>query len=152
MVAIAVVLTAACSGPRLPAPNTALAVYDGHNRAVQVTVSSVAPPTAVILVSNTGARYQAPGLSMLSQPHVLYNPPPSIGFGLGGIGFSGCCGFGSGIGADVPVGRPTPAEVSDQYIVSALIAVPSDYAVNWTSYHVEIASAVQTMSISAPPT
>ena len=113
---------AACAGPKLPAPNSADVRYDGRDRAVQVMVSSLQPPTAAALVANDGTRYPAAGISLVSGPHVLYNPPPSIGLGIGGFGVSGCCsGFGSGIGIGVPVGGPTIAEVSDQYVASALI-------------------------------
>ncbi len=142
---------AACAGPRLPAPNSADARYDGHDRAVQVMVSGLRPPTATALVANDGTRYPAPGISLVSGPHVLYNPPPSVGLGIGGFGFSGCCsGFGSGIGIGVPVGKPTLAEVSDQYVASALIPVPADYATNWTNYHLEVSLGEQVMSLPAP--
>ena len=62
------------------------------------------------------------GFSVINGPHVLYNSPPSIGFGIGGFGFTGCCSaIGSGVGFGVPLGGPTVAEVSDQYVTSALI-------------------------------
>jgi hypothetical protein len=113
-------------------------------------VSSLQPPTAVALVANHGAHYPAAGISLVSGPHVLYNPPPSIGFGIGGFGFSGCCsGFGSGVGLGVPVGSPTVAEVSDQYVASALIPVPPDYATNWNNYHLEVSVGEQLMSLAA---
>src|ERR1700760_3436422 len=80
----AMLALAACSGPRLPSPNSAQAVYDGEARAVYVTVSSVAPPTGAALVSPSGTRYPAAGLSMLSSPHVAYNPPPLSDSGLSG--------------------------------------------------------------------
>jgi hypothetical protein len=143
---------AACAGPKLPAPNSADVRYDGRDRAVQVMVSSLQPPTAAALVANDGTRYPAAGISLVSGPHVLYNPPPSIGLGIGGFGVSGCCsGFGSGIGIGVPVGGPTIAEVSDQYVTSALIPVPPDYASNWSGYHVEVLAGAQPMSLAAPP-
>ena len=101
-----VALLAACAGPRLPPPNSAQAQYDGQQQAVQVMVSSLQPPSAVALVSADGHRYPASGIALLSGPHVLYNPPPSISLGIGGFGFSGCCsGFGSGLGVGVPVGQ-----------------------------------------------
>ena len=43
----------------------------------------------------------------------------------------------------------TPAEVSDQYVASALIPVPPDYASNW-SYHVEVSAGAQSMNLAAP--
>ena len=97
-----VALLAACSGPKLPPPNSAQAQYDGRQQAVQVMVSSLQPPSAVALVSADGHRYPASGIALLSGPHVLYNPPPSISLGIGGFGFSGCCSaFGSGLGFGV---------------------------------------------------
>src|ERR1700760_1489442 len=135
---------AACAGPKLPAPNSADARYDGRDRAVQVMVSNLQPPPAAGLVANDGTRYPAAGLSLVSGPHVLYNPPPSIGVGIGGFGVSGCCsGFGSGIGIGVPVGGPTVAAVSDQYVASALIPVPADYVTNWNNYHLEVSVGEQ---------
>ena len=74
---------AACAGPKLPAPNSADARYDGRDRAVQVMVSNLQPPTAAALVANDGTRYPTTGISLVSGPHVLYNAPPSIGFGIG---------------------------------------------------------------------
>src|ERR1700760_4804411 len=76
---------AACAGPKLPAPNSADVRYDGRDRAVQVMVSSLQPPTAAALVANDGTRYPAAGISLVSGPHVLYNPPPSIGLRSGPI-------------------------------------------------------------------
>ena len=144
-------LLAACAGPKLPAPNSADVRYDGRDRAVQVMVSNLQPPTAAALVANDGTRYPASGMALVSGPHVLYNPPPSVGLGIGGFGFSGCCsGFGSGIGIGVPVGGPTPAEVSDQYVASALIPVPPDYASNWSRYRVEVSVGAQPMTLAAP--
>jgi hypothetical protein len=64
-IALAAVLAmAACSSPRLPPPNAAQAVFDRREGVEQVTVNSVVPPTGVFLVSASGARYQAPGLSL----------------------------------------------------------------------------------------
>ena len=145
-------LLASCGGPALPRPNSSAARYDGADRAVQVMVSSIQPPSAAALVSADGARYPAAGISLLSGPHVLYNPPSTIGLGFGGFGFGGCCSaFGSGLGFDVPVGGPTVAEVSDQYIASVLIPVPADYATNWAAYHVEVAVGGRPMILPAPP-
>ena len=155
MRALAVLLVvglAACSGPRLPPPNSADARYDAPDRAVQVRVSNLLPVSGASLVSGEGARYPAAGVSLLSGPHVLYNPPPSIGLGIGGIGFGGCCfGIGSGLGFDVPVGHPTPSEVSDQYVASALIPVPADYTSNWANYRVEILVGGRPVILAAPP-
>lgn len=144
-------LLAACSGPQLPQPNTTEVRYDARNRAVQVMISGVQPISGAALVSGQGSRYPASVISPLSGPHVLYNPPPSISLGIGGFGFSGCCsGLGLGLGTSVPVGRPTPAEVSDQYVASALIPVPPDYATNWTGYHLQVTIGNQSMTLAAP--
>jgi hypothetical protein len=142
---------AACSGPKLPAPNSADVRYDARASALQLMISGLQPATAAALVANDGTRYPASGIALVSGPHVLYNPPPSIGLGIGGFGISGCCsGFGSGIGVGVPVGRPTTAEISDQYVASALIPVPADYATNWSSYHLEVSVGEQLMILTAP--
>ena len=144
-------LLAACAGPRLPAPNSADAQYDERQRTVQVMVSSLQPPITAALVAGNGTRYAASGFSLISGPHVLYNPPPSISLGFGGFGFSGCCsGFGSGIGVGLPVGGPSVAEVSDQYVASAQIPIPTDYVTNWSSYHVEVSVGGQAMNLPAP--
>jgi hypothetical protein len=75
-----------------------------------------------------------------------------VGFGIGGFGYSGCCnGFGSGIGVGLPVGGPTPAAVSDQYVSSALIPVPADYAQRWSDYHVQVQVGNRSLVLSAPP-
>ena len=142
---------AACAGPRLPGPNTADARYDAKDRAVQVTVSGLRPASDAALVSGQGLRYPASTISVVSGPHVLYNPPPSVSLGIGGFGFSGCCsGFGSGLSVGLPVGRPTPAEVSDQYVASALIPVPADYAANWASYRLQVLVGNQSITLAAP--
>ena len=142
---------AACSGPKLPAPNSADIRYDGSDRAVRIMISGLQPPSGAALVASDGTRYPASGIALVSGPHVTYNPPPSIGFGFGGFGFAGCCsGFGSGLGLELPVGRPTPAEVSDQYVASALIPVPLDYGSDWPRYHVEIAIGSQQVTFPAP--
>jgi hypothetical protein len=152
LILTALLVTAACAGPRLPPPNSAVAAYDAQGRAIQVMVSSLQPTSAATLVRQDGTRYPAYGFSVISQPHVLYNPPPSIGFGIGGFGISGCCtGIGSGVGVGMPVGGPTVAEASDQFVTSARIAAPADYSANWAQYHVEVSAGNQSMSLAAPP-
>jgi hypothetical protein len=149
--AVAAVLSA-CSGPRLPAPNSVDAHYDSRGQAIQLMVSGLQPPAAAELVSETGERYPASGISIVSAPHVLYNPPPSIGIGIGGFGISGCCsGFGSGVGVDLPLGGPRPSQISDQYVASALIPVPADYAIRWSHYHLEVWVGGRPMTLTAPP-
>ncbi len=124
---VVVAMLAAC-GPRLPAPNSADVQYDGRQQAVQVRVSSLQPPSAVALVAPDGRRFPAAGIALMS----------------------GCSAFGSGVGVGVPVGQPTPAEISDQYVASALIPVPPDYVTNWSQFHVEISAGGQAMNFAAP--
>jgi len=51
----------------------------------------------------------------------------------------------------MPVGQPRPAEVSDQFVVSALIAAPADYAQNWPNFRLEIQVNNRPMMLAAPP-
>ena len=114
-------------------------------------VSGLQPASAAALVASDGTRYPASGLALVSQPHVLYNPPPSVGIGIGGFGWTGCCsGIGSGLGVDLPVGQPSPAEISDQFVTSALLPVPPDYAANWRNYRVEVTVGRQQLTLAAP--
>jgi hypothetical protein len=148
---LAVVALAACAGPRLPPPNGAIAEYDGRDHAVHVLISGLQPATEATLVDQDGRQYPAVGFSVISGPHVLYNPPPSIGFGIGGFGFTGCCSaIGSGVGFGVPVGGPTVAEASDQFVTSALITVPPEYQQHWSQYRLELAAGAQRMAVAAP--
>ena len=150
MMSLAVV-AAACAGARLPAPNSTEAHYDARTGTVQVLVSSLQPASGVALIAQDGTRYSSSGVSIISGPHVLYNPPPSIGLGFGGFGFTGCCtGFGSDVGIGLPVGRPTPAEISDQYVASALIRAPVDYPYNWSSYRLEVEVGNYPIMMAAP--
>jgi hypothetical protein len=148
---LAVVAVAACAGPRLPPPNNAIAEYDARDHAVHVLISGLQPATEAALVDQDGNRYPAVGFSVINGPHVLYNPPPSVGLGIGGFGFTGCCSaIGSGFGFGVPVGGPTVSEVSDQYVTSALITVPPDYQQHWSQYRLELATGAQRMALAAP--
>jgi hypothetical protein len=94
---LALMTLAACAGPQLPAANSALAVYDARDNAIHVTVSGLQPASEAVLIGQDGSQYPAVGFSVISGPHVLYNPPPSISLGIGGFGFTGCCSsIGSG--------------------------------------------------------
>jgi hypothetical protein len=149
---LALMLAACASGARLPPPNTAQARFEAEQGAVQIMISDLAPATAAVLLGPNGDRYPAAAVTVLSGPHIAYNPPPTVGFGFGGFGFSGCCsGFGSGVGLDMPVGRPTPAAVSDQYISAAVIPVPAGYAQHWSSYRVEVQIGNRALLLEAPP-
>ncbi len=150
-VALAFVLAACASGPRLPAPNTAETRYEPQLRSVRVLVSALAPASAADLLAPSGDRYPAAAVTLLRGPFVAYNPPPSVSLGIGGFGFGGCCtAFGSGIGVGLPVGRPTPAAVSDQYISSAVIRVPEDYMQHWSNYRVQVRVGDRALSFYPP--
>jgi hypothetical protein len=91
------------------------------------------------------------GLSGALVDHVDYNPPPSLGIGIGGFGFNGCCaGFGSGLGVGLPLGKPTPSHVSDQYIASAIIPVPGNYIQSWAGFHLEVQVGNRPLVVAAP--
>ena len=147
-----VLALASCArGPQLPPPNTAQASFQPQQQVVQVMISDLAPATAAELLAPNGARYPATAVTLLSAPHIAYNPPPTIGFGIGGFGFGGCCsGFGSGIGIGLPVGGPTPAAVSDQYISSIVISAPADYAAHWLDYRVQVQVGNRALWLAAP--
>jgi hypothetical protein len=147
---VALVLTA-CSGSGVPPRNGVQARYEPSAGAVRVLVSNIRPMSDAELIAPDGGQYRTTGVVLVSGPHVLYNPPPSIGFSIGGFGFTGCCsGIGSGVGVGLPVGRPTPAAVSDQYLTSASIPVPADYARNWSSYRLQVRIGDSAMLLNAP--
>jgi hypothetical protein len=99
--ALALTLAACASRAKLPAPNTAQARFEPQQHAVQVMISDLAPAAAAALLGPNGERYPAAAVTVLSGPHIAYNPPPTLGIGIGGFGFSDCCsGFGSGVGVD----------------------------------------------------
>ena len=122
-----------------------------RDHAVRVLISGLQPATEAALVDQDGRRYQAVGFSVISGPHGVRRRLRSIGFGIGGFGFTGCCSaIGSGIGFDVPGGGPTVAEASDQYVTSALITVPPEYQEHWSQYRLEVAAGGQRMAVAAP--
>jgi hypothetical protein len=145
-------LLAACSNANVPPPpNAVQARYEPAAGAVRVLASAIRPMSDAALIAPDGRSYRSTGVVVVSGPHVLYNPPPSIGFGFGGFGFTDCCfGVGSGVGLSVPLGRPTPAEVSDQFLTSASIPAPADYAWNWTGYRVRVQLGDGAMLLPAP--
>ena len=53
--------------------------------------------------------------------------------------------LGLEIGVWVPVGQPRPAEISDQFVASALIPVPPNYAANGSQYHVDVSAGRRTL-------
>ena len=60
---VIVAMLAACDRG-CPPPNSADARYDGQQRAVQVRVGSLQPPTGVALVAADGTRYPAAGMAL----------------------------------------------------------------------------------------
>jgi hypothetical protein len=149
------VLTALCLGAcalnPLPPPNSVQTRFDPQERVVRVMVSDLQPLSAADLLAPDGTRVEATAVTVLSGPHVDYNPPPSVGIGIGGFGFSGCCsGFGSGVGVGVPVGGPTPSHVSDQYVGAAIIPAPGNYNQLWSSYRLEVQVGNRPLVLAAP--
>jgi hypothetical protein len=142
---------AGCASNPLPPPNSVNASFDPRAAAVRLVVSDLQPLSAADLLGPDGKRFAASAVTLVSGPHVDYSPPPSIGLGIGGFGFSGCCsGFGSGLGVGLPLGGPRPTHVSDQYIGSAVIPVPQDYNQTWPAYRVEIQVGNRPLVVAAP--
>ena len=147
----AAVALAACASGGVPPPNGVRARYEPAAGAVQVLVSNTRPMSGAALIAPNGSQYPAAGVVLVSGPHVLYNPPPSIGLSIGGFGLAGCCsGIGSGLGVGLPVGRPRPAAVSDQYLTSASIPAPADYARNWSGYRLQVRIGDGALLLNAP--
>ena len=144
-------LVVACSGYQEPPPNSVVPGFDARTNSIKLAISGLAPATAATLVSPQGDRFPASGISVVRGPYIAYNSAPSIGLGIGGFGFSGCCsGFGTGIGVAAPIGAPTPAGGSDQWISSALIPVPIGYEQTWTSFRIEVQMGQREMTLPAP--
>jgi hypothetical protein len=140
----------ACSS-NVPPPNAIRARYEPAAGVVQVLVSNIRPMSDAELIGPDGSQYRTTGMVLVSGPHVLYNPPPSIGIGIGGFGWTGCCaGIGSGLGLGFPLGSPRAAEVSDQFLTSATIPVPPDYARDWIKYRVRVQIGQNAMLLNAP--
>lgn len=143
---LALLVIAGCASDR-PEPNSAIAKFDQRANAVQLTVSDFKPVSSAELVGPDGARYAASGINVIDAPHTSYNPPPTVGFGLGG--FTG--NIGTGLGLGLPLGGPTPGSSTDQYVTSALIPVPADYAQNWRSYMARLQVGDRVIAVPAPP-
>jgi len=136
-----------CAGNALPPPNSVQTRFDPRVRAVQLLVSEREPIMQAELVRADGAPVQVGSVTLVSRPHVYYNPPPFVGVGVGGFG----CGFGS---AALPPGEPAPmcvSEQSDQYVASVSIPVPEDYARRWTEYRVRLWIGNRWLAVAAPP-
>ena len=142
---------AACANSGVPPANGVRARYEPAAGAVQVLVSDTRPMSGAALVAPDGSEYRAASVVLVSGPHVLYNPPPSIGLSVGGFGLIGCCsGIGSGVGLGLPVGQPRPAAVSDQYLTSATIPAPADYARSWPGYRLRVRVGDGALLLAAP--
>jgi hypothetical protein len=141
----------ACASNALPPPNSVQSQFDAQITAVRIMVSDLQPLSAADLLAPDGRRYPATAITLVSGPHVDYRSPPSVGIGIGGFGFSGCCtGVGSGMGIGLPLGEPTPSHVSDQYIGSAVIPVPVNYSRIWKAYRLEIQVGNRPLVMAAP--
>jgi hypothetical protein len=141
---------AACASNPLPPPNSVRSHFDPLIGAVRVMVSDLQPLTAADLLGSEGTRISATTITLVSGPHVDYNPPPSLGIGIGGFGFSHGAGFGSGVGVGLPIGGPSPSHVDDQYIGVAVIPVPGNYGQTWSTYRLEIQVGNRPMVLAAP--
>ncbi len=150
-IALLVTSLSACAPNPLPAPNSIRSSFDPRDNAVHVIVSDLQPLSAADLLAPDGTRFSAAAVSLLSGPHVDYQQPPSIGLGIGGFGFGSGGGFGTGLGVGVPLGQPTPSHVSDQYVGSAVIPVPSNYSQTWGSFRIEIQVGNRSVVLVAPP-
>jgi hypothetical protein len=138
-------LLAGCASAE-PSPNTARAAFVPDANAIQVTVSDVQPATAGLLLGPEGSVYPASGINVVRTPYTAYNPPPSVGLGVGGFGGH----FGTGIGLGLPLGGPTPAYSSDQFVTSLIFAPPADYTQNWPQYRVQVQLGTRSVTLPAP--
>jgi hypothetical protein len=136
---------AACSSPQ-PNPNTAQAQFVGDANAIQVTVSDTQPVSAALLIGADGTTYAATGIQVTQTPHTVYNPPPSLGIGLGGFGGN----VGGGVGLGLPLGGPTPGYSTDQYLSTVTLPAPADYGRNWQNYRVQVQVGNRAVTIPAP--
>jgi hypothetical protein len=138
-------LLAACASSE-PGPNSARAEFIPDTNVIQVKVSDVQPATAALLIAPDGQTYPAAGINVVRTPYTAYNPPPSIGIGLGGFGGS----VGGGLGLGLPLGGPTPAYSSDQFVTSVTFAAPADYPRNWLQYRVQVQLGTRNLTLPAP--
>ena len=133
-----------CAGHALPPPNSVQARFDPQVQAVQLTVSQREPTTQAELVRADGTPVQVGSVTLVSAPHVHFNPPPFVSVGVGR------CGFGRA--ALPPGGLPNCiAQESDQYVMSVSIPAPEDYAQRWTKYRVKLRVGNYWLAVAAPP-
>lgn len=141
----AMLLLAACASSEA-GPNTARAEFRRDGNLVAVNVSDVQPVTAALLIGPDEAIHPALAINVVRTPYTAYNPPPTVGIGVGG--FSG--NFGTGLGLGLPLGGPTPAYSSDQYVTSVTFAAPADYASRWPEYRVQLQLGERSLTLPAP--
>jgi hypothetical protein len=145
LLAGAVLLLASCSTAP-PPPNSAAAQFVSDPGAIQVTVSDRQPASAALLIGPDGRTWHATGITVTQTPHTVYNPPPTIGLGLGGFGGN----VGGGLGLGLPLGGPTPGYSTDQYVSDVRLPVPPDYRSNWQSYRVQVQVGDRAVTLAAP--
>ncbi len=144
---LACLAAAGCSSNGVPPANTAEARFVSGSNAIQVTVSDSSPASSAVLVGPNGTLYPAAGINVSQVPHTAYNPPPTISLGLGGFGSN----LGAGLGLGFPVGGPSPAYTTDQYISNVTLPAPRDYASSWQSYQVQVQLGSRVVTMAAPP-
>jgi hypothetical protein len=144
---LAFLAAAGCSSNSVPPANTAEAKFVPGSNAIQVTVSDATPASSALLVGPNNAVYPAAGINVSQVPHTAYNPPPTISFGFGGFSSN----LGAGLGLGVPVGGPTPAYTTDQYISNVTLPAPSDYLSSWQRYQVQVQLGSRVVTMAAPP-
>jgi hypothetical protein len=138
-------LLGSCSANPLPPPNSIRVTFERSAQVIQLYVSNAQMPRGARLVDADGTQYPLP-LTLVSGPHVNYSEPPTVGLGLGGFGWN----VGGGAGVAFPLGSPHPVGVDDQFIASARVAAPTDYAQHWSQYHLVVDVGPQTLEIAAP--
>ena len=143
-ISFALLLLAGCSSTI--DPNTARTKYDTGSNTVQITVSDTQPVTTGALVGPDGTVYQATSINVVETPHTVYQAPPSVGLGIGG--WSGNVGSAMGIG--LPLGGPTPSQITDQFVSMVLLPVPADYQANWPAYKVQVQVGNRALTQPAP--
>jgi hypothetical protein len=76
-----------CADHALPPPNSVQTWFDPLAQAVQLMVSQREPTMQAELVRADGVPVQVGSVTLVSAPHVYYNPPPFVSVGVGGCGF-----------------------------------------------------------------
>lgn len=141
----AILLLAACASSG-PSPNTARAEFRRDGNLVEVQVSDVQPVSAALLVGPGETLHPALAINVVRTPYTAFNPPPTVGIGVGS--FSGR--FGTGLGLGLPLGGPTPAYSSDQYVTNVVFSAPADYASRWPQYRIQLQLGERSVTLPAP--